>query len=194
MAVAFASTSLLLTEPMLRLLGSIWGTADLGATLIVEVTGTVSATAAGMTTRIGIETVTAIVRRVATTGTAVTETRIGTGVIERAPVATRPIAGREEATLAARLGVAPDVLANVNVTVISPEIPVVFCHRPPSPGASHCHFQVIKFRDPLYRTVSRLQTQAVPSISLKTCVICQELWNETMFFKRVQQPTYKPPR
>jgi len=143
-------------------------------------------TVAAMTTRIRIETVTAIALRVATTGTVVTGT-IGTGVIEGAPVAIRPIAGREEATLAARPGVAPDVLANVIVTVISPEIPVVFCHRRPISGMQVIVISSSQVSRPLYRTVSRLQTQAVPSISLKTCVICQELWNETMFFKRVQQ-------
>lgn len=144
-------------------------------------------TAAAMTTRIGIETVTVIALRVVTTGTVVTGT-IGTG--EGAPVATRPIAGREEATLAAQPGVAPDVLANATVTVISPEFPVVFCHRLPNSGMQVVVISSSQVSRPLYRTVSRLQTQAVPSISLKTCVICQELWNETMFFKRVQQSRY----
>ena len=126
-------------------------------------------TAAAMTTR-GIENVTAIALRVATTGTVVTETRRGTGAIEGAPVATRPIAGREEATLAARPGVAPHVLANVSVTVISPEIPVVFCHRLPVSGIQVIVISSYQVSRPLYRTVSRLQTQAVPSISLKTCL------------------------
>jgi len=147
----------------------------------------VNVTAAAMTTRIGIETVTVIALRVVTTGTVVTGT-IGTG--EGAPVATRPIAGREEATLAAQPGVAPDVLANATVTVISPEFPVVFCHRLPNSGMQVVVISSSQVSRPLYRTVSRLQTQAVPSISLKTCVICQELWNETMFFKRVQQSRY----
>jgi hypothetical protein len=113
----------------------------------VEATGTVNATAT-TTTGIGIESVTAIALRVATTGTVVTETRIGTGVIEGAPVATLPIAGREEATLAARLGEAPDVLANVNV--INPKILVVFCHRLPVSGMQVIVvFKLSSFETPL---------------------------------------------
>jgi hypothetical protein len=86
----------------------------------VETIGIVNVTVT-ITTGIGIENVTAIVLPVATTETVVTETRIGTGVIEGAPVATLPIAGREEVTLAARLWEAPHVLANVNV--INPKNP-----------------------------------------------------------------------
>jgi len=135
---------------MLRLPESTWDIAGPDAIPIAEVTGTVNATAM-TTTGIEIESVTAIVLRVVTTGTVATETRVGTGVIEGAPVATRPTAGREEATLAARPGEAPDVLVNVNVTVtmINPKILVVFCHGLPVPrDTSHCRFQVIKFRDP----------------------------------------------
>ena len=149
MAVVSASTTLLLTEPTLRLPESIWDTADPGATLIVEVTGTVNVTVVTVIAT-GIETVTAIVPRVATTGIVVTEARIGTGVIEGAPVATRPTAGREEATPAARLGVAPDVLANANVTVISPEILAVSYHRLPVSGIQVIViFKLSSFETPL---------------------------------------------
>ena len=144
MAVASASTTLLLTDPMLLLPENTWDTAVPDAIPTVGATGIVSAT--GMTTPgIGIGIVIVIVLRVATTETVVTGTWIGTGVIEGAPVATLPNAGREEVILAARLGEAPDVLANVSATVINL---VVFCQTPRLWDASHCRFQVIKFRDP----------------------------------------------
>ena len=128
MAAVSASTTRSLTGLTLRLPGSTWDIAALGATLIVEASEIVTVTGTGR------ETATATVHRVAMTGTVVTETGIGTGVIEGAPVAIRPIAGGEEAHLAARRGAAPDVLANVNVTVIDPKILVVFCHRLPVSG------------------------------------------------------------
>lgn len=176
MAVVSASTTLLLTDLMLRLPESTWDIAEPDAILTVGATGIVSATAT-TTTGIGIESVTATVLHAATTETVVTGTRIGTGVIGGAPVATLPIARREEALLAARLGEAPDVLANTIVTVIDPKILVVFCHRLPVSGMQVIVVSSYQVSRPLYRTVSRPQTQAVPSISLKTCVICQELWN-----------------
>ena len=152
MAAVSASTTLLLTDPTLQPPGSTWGIAGPDATPIVEVTGIANATATAMTTGTGIgrETVTVTVLRVAMTGTVVTETRIGTGVIEGAPVATRPIAGREEATLAARREVAPFALANMIVTVISPEILVVFYHRLPTPGMQVIViFKLSSFETPL---------------------------------------------
>jgi len=173
MAVASASTTLLLTDLMLQLPESTWDTAGLDAIPIVEVTGTVNATVMTIT---GIETenATAIVLHVAMTGTVATETRVGTGVIEGAPVAILPTAGREEATPAARPGEAPDVLVNVTVTMINPKILVVFCHRlPVPPGYKSLSFSSYQVSRPLYRTVSRLQTQAVPSISLKTCLFAK---------------------
>ena len=153
MAAVSASTTLLLTDPTLPLPESTWGIAGPDATLIAEVTGiaNVTATAAMITgTGIGIGTVTAIVLHVVTTGTVVTENRIGTGVIAGAPVAIRRIAGREEATLAVRLELAPDVLANMIVNVISPEILVVFCHRLPVPGMQVIViFKLSSFETPL---------------------------------------------
>jgi len=135
MAVVSASTIPLLTDPMLRPPESTWGTVGLDVILTAEATGTVeTATATTTGTGIGIEIVTAIVPRVATIGTVVTGTRIGTGVIAGAPVATRLIVGGREATLAARREAAPDVLVNANVTVIDLKILVVFCHRLPVSG------------------------------------------------------------
>ena len=151
MAAVSASTTLLLTDPTLPLPESTWGIAGPDATLIAEVTGIANVTAtAAMITGIGIGTVTAIVLHVVTTGTVVTENRIGTGVIAGAPVATRRIAGREEATLAVRLELAPDVLANMIVNVISLEILVVFCHRLPVPGMQVIViFKLSSFETPL---------------------------------------------
>jgi len=136
MVVAFASTTPLRTGPTPPLLENTWGIVGPGAILIV-VGAIESATATAMIipgTGIGKETVTVTVLRVVTTGTAVTGIRIGTGVIEGAPVAIRLIAGGEEATLVAQPGAAPDALANVTVTVIDPKILVVFCHRLPISG------------------------------------------------------------
>lgn len=162
MAAVSASTTLLLTDLTLRPPESTWDTAAPDGILIVEATRTVNVIATAMTTGTGIgrETVTVIALRVATTGIVVTGTRRGTGVIEGAPVATPPIAGREEATLAAQLGVAPAVLANMTVTVINPGILVVFCHRLPSPGCKSLSFSSYQVSRPLYRTVSRLQTSS----------------------------------
>lgn len=120
MAAVFASTTPLLTDPMLLLPESIWVTVGPDVTLTAETIGIVTV----MTiteTGIGTETVTVIALPVVTTGTVVTRTRIGTGVTEGAPVAIRLIAGGEEATLVARVGGAQDVL--VNVTAIKPQIP-----------------------------------------------------------------------
>jgi len=114
----------------------------------VEATGVVNATVTITTgTEIGIENVTAIVLPVVTTEIVVTGTRIGTGVIEGAPVLTLPIAGRGEATLAARFWEAPDVLANV--IVINPK-KSWWCSAIDSRlwDASHYPFQVVKFREP----------------------------------------------
>lgn len=185
MAAVSASTSLLLTDPMLRPPESTWAIVALGATLIVEVTGIVNATVMTIT---GTENVTAIAPRAATTGTVVIGTRIGTGVTEGAPMAVLLIA-REEVILAALVGCPQGVLVNM----INPKYWWYSPIDSPSRDASHSRFQVIKLQvsSPLYRTVSRLQTQAVPSISLKTCLICQELWNETVFFKRVHQTRCK---
>ena len=98
------STTLLLTGPTLPPPESIWDIAGPGAILTVETTKVVNATAAITSgTGIGIENGTATVLPVASTETVVTETRKGTGVTERAPVVTLPIAGGEEAILAARL-------------------------------------------------------------------------------------------
>ena len=124
MVVVSVSTTLLLTGPTLRPPESTWDIAGPDAILTVVATGIVNATATVTTTPgIGIEIVTAIVPRVATTETVVTRNRKGTGVTEGAPVANLQIAGGEEATLVARLGEVPDVLVNVNVTVINPKIP-----------------------------------------------------------------------
>jgi len=137
MAAVFASTSLLLTDLTPRLPESIWDIADPGAIPTVEVTGIVNATATAMNSQgTEIETVTVIVPRVATTGTVVTGTRIGIGVIGGAPVAIHLSAGGEEATLVARPGGAPDVI----VTVINPKILVVFCHRLPVLGCKSLSF------------------------------------------------------
>jgi hypothetical protein len=124
MAAVFASTIPLLIDPMLLLLESIWVTVVPDVTLTAGTIGIVTV----MTIRetgIGTETATVIALRVATTGTVVTRTQIGTGVTEGAPVAIRLIAGGEEATLVARVGGAQDVLVsvNVNVTAIKPQIP-----------------------------------------------------------------------
>ena len=141
------STTLLLTGPTLPLPESIWVIAGPGAILIVETTEIANATAT-ITPGIGIENGTATVLPVASTETVVTETRRGTGVIERAPVVTLPIAGGEEATLAARLWEAPDVLANV--IVIDPKILVVFCHRLPVSGMQVIVlFKLSSFETPL---------------------------------------------
>ena len=114
------STTLLLTEPTLPLPESIWDIAGPDAILTVEATGIVNVTATVTTTPgIGIESVTVIVLPVVTTETVVTETRIGTGVIEGAPVVTLPIAGGKEAILAAQFWEALHVL--VNVIVINPQ-------------------------------------------------------------------------
>lgn len=131
MAAAFALTTLLLTEPTLPLPESTWDIAALGAILIVEATGTVNAATAMTTieTGTGTETVTVIALPVVTTGTVVTGTRRA-GVTEGAPVPIRLIARREEATLAAQLRGAHDVLVNVTTTAINPKVLVVFCNRP----------------------------------------------------------------
>lgn len=151
MVVVSASTTLLLIDPTLRLPENTWVIAGLGAILTVEVTGVATATVmTTIGTGIGIETVTAIVPRAATTGIVVTEKRIGTGVIEGAPVATLQIAGGEGATLAVRLGEALGVPVNaIVVTAINPKILVVSCHRlSPYLGCKSLSFQVVKFRDP----------------------------------------------
>lgn len=122
MAAVFASTIPLLIDPMLLLPESIWVTVGPDVTLTAGTIGIVTV----MTIRetgIGTETATVIALRVATTGTVVTRNQIGTGVTEGAPVAIRLIAGGEEATLVARVGGAQDVLVNVNVTAIKPQIP-----------------------------------------------------------------------
>ena len=144
MAAVSASTSLLLTDLMLQLQESIWDIAVPDAIPTVEATGIVNATAMIIGTEI--ETVTVIVLHVATTGTVVTETRIGIGVIGGAPVVTHLIAGGEEATLVARLGGAPDVI----VTVINPKILVVFRHRLPVSGMQVIVvFKLSSFETPL---------------------------------------------
>jgi len=102
---------------------STWAIVAPDVTLIVEVTGIVATARNTPGTGIGTENVTAIVHRVATTGTVVTENRIGTGVTEKAPGPIPLIAGGKGAILAARLLGAQDVLANVNVTVINPKNP-----------------------------------------------------------------------
>lgn len=133
MVVVSVSTTLLLTGPTLRPPESTWDIAGPDAILTVEAIGIVNATATVTTTPgIGIETVTAIVLRVATTETVVTRIRKGIGVTEGAPVATLQTAGGREVTLAARLGEVPDVL--VNVIVINPKILVVFCDGLPVYG------------------------------------------------------------
>jgi len=188
MAAVSASTSLLLTDPTLRLPESTWVIAAPDAIPIVETTGIVNVTATAMTTvGTGIEeTVTVIVPRVATTGTVVIETRIGIGVIGGAPVVPRLIAGGEEATLVARLGGAPDVI----VTVINPKILVVFSHRLPVSGMQVIVvFKLSSFETPLSYCIKTSNSSCSVN-SLKTCVICQALWNETMFFKCVQQSRF----
>lgn len=143
------STTLLLTGPTLPLPESIWDIAGPGAILTAETTKVVNATAVITSgTGIGIENGTATVPPVASTETVVTGTRIGTGVIERVPVVTLPIAGGEEAPLAARFWEAPDVLANVNV--IDPKNLVVSCHRLPVSGMQVIVlFKLSSFETPL---------------------------------------------
>jgi len=144
------STTLLLTGPTLPLPESIWVIVGPGAILTVEATEIVNAATAAIITGtgIGIENGSATVLPVASTETVVTGTRIGTGVIERAPVVTLPIAGGEEATLAARLWGAPDVLTNV--IVIDPKILVVSCHRLPVSGMQVIVlFKLSSFETPL---------------------------------------------
>jgi len=133
MAVVSASTTLLLTGPTLRPPENIWDIAVPDAILTAEVIGIVNVIVM-ITSGKEIGTVTAIALPVASTETVVTGTRIGTGVIEGAPVATLPIGRGEEAYLAVQVTQAPDVLANVSVTAINPKILVVFCRRLPLSG------------------------------------------------------------
>jgi len=137
MAVASASTTLLLIGPTHRPPENIWDTAAPDAILTAEVIGIANVTVIVMITTgtgIGIGTVTATALPVASTETVVTGTRIGTGVIEGAPVLTLPIGRGEEVSLAVQVMGAPDVLANLIVTAISPKILVVFCRRLPLSG------------------------------------------------------------
>lgn len=132
MAVASASTTLLLTEPTLRPPENIWDIAVPDAILTAEVIGIVNVIVMITTGKEIGGTVSAIALPVASTETVVTGTRIGTG--EGAPVATLPIGRGEEASLAVQVMQAPDVLANVSVTAINPKILVVFCRRLPLSG------------------------------------------------------------
>ena len=150
MAAVSASTILLLTGPMLRPPENTWVIVGPDVTRIVEATGIANAIVMTTGTEIGTGNVTVTVLRVDTTGTVVTETRIGTGVTEGAPVANRLIVGGGKATPAVRLGGAQDVLVNVNVIANKPKILVVFCNRPPvSESKSLSFFKFSSFESPL---------------------------------------------
>ena len=145
MAAVSASTTLLLTDPMLQLLESTWAIVDPDVTLIVaEASGIATAMITG--TGIGTETVTVIALRVATTGTVVIETRIETGATEGALAVIRLPAGGE-APLPALVGPARDVPVNV-VIAINPKSWRYSAIDSPSRDTSHYPFQVIKFRVP----------------------------------------------
>ena len=129
---------------MPRLPESTWAIVAPDAILTVGATGIVNVATTIITgTGIGTENATVIGLPAATTETVVKENRIGTGVTEGAPVAI-PLTVGIKGTLTALPGRAQHVLGNV--AVIDPKSWRYSVIDSPSRDASHCRFQVIKFR------------------------------------------------